>query len=423
MSNARTVTFPASPDLSKWTQTKSVAGTIVISGDDNRRATLTNDGNRTFFTKNVSVTAGRWYWFSADIISAAAAFDTDTYGDAHFLIYNGVADGEQFYAITAADNGTRRGILFKALSTGTEGFRIGIGAAGNREAGELVIENVQIIDYGTTEPTHVDRYYDVHGGTFPLTVHTDKIAASTYAAGVVTQAAPSQALTMHDQAIGLFIGDSYGMNDRYPLYVQRTLDRQLSGKTMQYYNHHVGGEDIIEIRDRLDAALSGAALPTDLLELWTTPKCVVLEGGGNSILSNVAAATVLSGMNDCINICRARGIKRIVIVNIPPFKNYTSYTSDRATQGLAYNALLADRYRNYPVFDLYGTVRGDVNTDALSKIANGDAWDYDSGDGLHPTDAASEMIGRQIAMMLVHYPVASKASGLTSHLTSSLVSR
>lgn len=425
MSNARKVIFATSPDLTTWTQTKSGAGTITISGANNRRATLTNDGTRTFFTKNVAITAGCWYWFSVDVISAAAGFDTDSYGDAHLLIYNveSIADGDQFYAITAADDGTRRGILFKSAVTKTEGFRIGIGAAGNREAGELVIENVQIIEYGPDAPTHVDRYYDVNGGTFPISVYTDKVAASTYTAGVTVQAAPTQRLSLHNNAIALFIGDSYGMNDRYPLYVQRSFARLLSGKTCEYYNHHIGGEDIFEIGARLHAALTGSALPIDLAELWTKPSVAVLEGGGNSILSDDTAATVLGGMDDMIDICRANGVSRIVIVNLPPFKNYSSYTVGRATQGLAYNALLADKYRGLPVFDLYAAVRGDVNTDALSKIANGDTWDYDSGDGLHPTAAASEMIGRQIAMMLVHYPVASKASGLTSPLTSSLVSR
>lgn len=393
----RTVSFLASPDLSTWTQVATGGGTVTLSGTNNKRATITNDGTRTYIYKNAAVTAGRWYALTADIVSAAANFDADGNGDAHFVIYNGVADGDQFYKITSASDGKRCGILFKALTTGSESFRVGVGAAGTSEAGTLVIENLQICDYGTTRPSFIDKFYDVSGAAnYPLNVHTKYEPASTYVSGVVTQIDPSVIRTnIRPGSLVLNIGDSYGLNDRYPRQIPRAL--RTSGQKCSYYNAHIGGQTLAQIRDRLVAELTGANYPAAVAPLWVVPKTLVLEGGGNSILDNMAAATVLGQLDECITLALANGVEKIVLVNIPPFRNYSSYTLARDTQAVAYNALLGSTYSGYPVYNLRSAMAGDVNTDALSNRANGDSWDYDSGDGLHPTLAASIKIGSGIS--------------------------
>ena len=425
----RDVTFLLPQTFNAWSQVKT-AGTVVLS-NSNRTATINNtDALRTYLHINANVTIGHWYYFSVFVDSAAAEFDTTTYGDAQLMIYEGVAGGEQFYPITSIDNGRRVGILFQALSTKSERFRVGVGAVGNREAGQLVITDPVVYSYGATQPALVDKFYSVGAQTFPYTIQTSKAAASVYTAGVITENAATNTVIDPSQVI-LCTGDSYGMNDRYPVYLQAETGGIV-------YNRHVGGENLEEIRDRLASDLAGDFWPVDMLELYSAPKTLIIEGGGNSALENLDATVILGLMDDCLDLAQAANIQRIVIVNLPPFLNYASYTQSKAFKALGYNALLGSRYRNYPVYDLYNAVKGDVaagetfsasgsswTMHPLSKIAAGDTWDYDIGDGLHPSTAASQKIGSELAALLSAYSVTTAVIGVVSRnlATRSLVTR
>jgi len=206
------------------------------------------------------------------------------------------------------------------------------------------------------------------------------------------------------------------MNQRYPYYVQQELGNIV-------HNRHVGGETLEEIRDRLADDLAGTFWPASLAELYPDPDTLLMEGGGNSALGNIDASVILSQMSDCIDIALAAGVQRIVIVNLPPFLNYASYTHSKAFKALSYNVLLGERYRGYPVYDLYSAMKADVaapdtfvsggqtwSMHALSSVANGDTFDYDIGDGLHPTTAASQKIAEDIIAALSSYHVAATAS-------------
>lgn len=416
----RDVTVQMSQVFTTWAKVKT-AGAITLSNSD-RTATIDNsDATRTYLTKSTSVVAGNWYYFSVFVDSAAANFDKDTgYGDAQVLIYEAanVQAGQQYYAITAADNGRRVGILYQSAITGTQSFRVGVGAVGNREAGTLVISDPNIYSYGTTQPAYVDKFYPVGAQTFPYLIQTSKAAASTYVAGVITEIAPA---TTSDDAI-LCTGDSYGMNQRYPYYLQLETGGIV-------YNRHVGGENLAEILLRLPGDLAGDFWPADMLELFSAPKTLILEGGGNSALENVDATVILGLLDDCIDVAVAAGVQRVIIVNLPPFLNYASYTQSKAYKALKYNQLLGSKYRGYPVYDLYNAVKGDVaagdtfsasgaswTMHPLSKIAAGDTYDYDSGDGLHPSTAASEKIGEELALMLLSYTSGRRRSGMIKPL-------
>lgn len=382
--NSRKVTFLASSDLSTWLSSTSGGSTLTLSGDNNNQAEFLSTGSagggRSYIYYDVEADDTQWVYFSANIVSVDPAFDTDSFGDANIVaaVVEGISEGTQIYEFTSADDGTRRGILFRP-NTGQTAVRIRIGAGAatgsNTEAGTLIISDVTVQRFDE-EPAYVDNFYDVSSiPAFPHSIYVDKDARATIVGSAVTEAAPTIRET-HEFSRGLADGDSYTIQNRWQDKVIAQLDADGGGKLHYLNNSALGGQKSGDILSLFPAAVDGSEfhIPAEL----HTPYKFLLLGtvGGNDVLSGgISSATIMSNLDSIINLARAAGITNIVLIEPPPFKGSSGWSIEKQAVHDEVRAALGTVYRGLRVIKTYDLIESENNPGAISSPDWGDAVD------------------------------------------------
>jgi hypothetical protein len=388
-------------DWTSWTANITGTNTITTSGAGDTIATcVNNDGTRPYLSYTLTVQQDYWYFACVRLDTCPAAFDLDSTGDAGLGLSVAVAEGDQIVGFLQSRQGMYLGVKFRAVATASVQFRAGIGIAGNRENGTLVISNVCGYEYGLTEPDFVDKYYDTSGmADFPFSMFTDMEPACVYATGAnIAQSAPTVRRALSRYAVIACTGDSSGTGgdisnptDRYPYEIQKSFDRRKIGDSVGVYNFHVGGEDVFQYGARIASNMAGGDFPADMVaDLWVVPKVCVMGSALNSV-HNYTAAEILAGTKANISALHNAGVRTVILTGMPAWSNAASYTAGKNDIVIAYNAAISDRYCGCYAYHFRCNFAGDVNTNALSNVGAGDTWDWDStafgaagGDGLHP---------------------------------------
>lgn len=120
---------------------------------------------------------------------------------------------------------------------------------------------------------------------------------------------------------------------------------------------------------------------------WTPSYCI-LQAGVNDVMADASADTIISRLQTTANALIASGITPI-IPTLLPWRLYTSFTAAREVVRQTVNAWLLSQ-TTYAVVDLE-TVLGDF-TQPVPKLKA----EYDSGDGLHPSNAGTAVIAQTI---------------------------
>ena len=385
-------------DISTWGTPIETNGSVSHEGASNQVlvCTKTAPSARIFEGDSISVKGGYWYVLSCEItqhpgFSAGSAHNRD------LLQVFGVTITEGSAALQGASvTGVGQyACKFKVQDDGTMTVRAGVGCDGsenNMADGALKMGSI-MLEESPFEPNGPDTY--VEAGT---TVWTNTTSARNVAGdeGAVTSGSPVS-YSYSRWSFGVSVGDSFG-NDtgEFPTVVDAELQPYAALHNPSGDYDHVAGETTSQIAARLDAAIKA---PTGI-----KPGFVILQASVNSIDGgSETSAVAFAAVESMISTCASNNIPKsnIIILNVGPWGN-GGQTAGELTETTALNDLLAG-LDDVTVYDMNSALEGDANPNDLSLIANGDSFDYDSGDGIHPSIGAasgSERIGQDLASII-----------------------
>lgn len=168
-------------------------------------------------------------------------------------------------------------------------------------------------------------------------------------------------------------GDSLSIDGRYDVQLQTEL-----GATWTVISAGVGGNTTTQMVARLATDVTNAG----------DAEYVVVLGGINDVLADVAAATIETNLQTIYTAIAAAGAK-VVAVTITPFKTHASWTAGRQTVVDTVNTWILNTATDVDyAIDGYDALE-EGTTDTLQAA-------YDSGDHLHLSTAGYAALGTAI---------------------------
>lgn len=197
-------------------------------------------------------------------------------------------------------------------------------------------------------------------------------------------------------------GDSLSVDGTYDTQLQASL-----GSTWVVRSAGVGGNLTSDMATRLD---------THVLQAGDAAYVIVL-GGINDVLNDVAAATIETNLQTIYTAIATAGAK-VVAVTITPFKTHASWTSDRQTVVDTVNTWILNTASDVDyAIDGYDALE-EGTTDTLAAA-------YDNGDHLHLSTAGYAALGTAIygaaTWTASTTPVAITASGPSIGINQSML--
>lgn len=364
------VQLPVVLSEAKWSMWSSfTAGTGSITGVDatcDMAAPVAAD--RAFKTMaNVVVKAGHTYAVSVLITNFSGA--TITSGIS--VLGTGLTGST---GVNITGNG-RWGIIFTSPTAQTLSYiRMGVGVGGGVGSAQSATFSEMMWEDITENPLNFGDFISM---SRVLTSYPNNTLSSGTSGTVVTGTARlyPQNTRIFTQ-FGLGVGDSFS-NDGTDWPTRLQLLRGYTNQAMVFHGHGVAGATLkTEIAANLSADIGSYPY-----------RFVVLQGGVNDINGGDTLSTIQSSLNALIATVRAASAK-IVILNVAPWKNAVAWSSAEQTTTDSYNTWLASAYAGQTdirVVDMYSALGSSADPQAMAAA-------YDSGDGLHPNTAGSDVI-------------------------------
>lgn len=195
------------------------------------------------------------------------------------------------------------------------------------------------------------------------------------------------------------IGSTTGLNDRWPNFLARRLDARYGGEAPGVVDEGIGGNRVLN-----PSACYGpsgvARFDRDVLDQPGVRAVIVLEGindigysqdadvGCEAPNTNVSAAQIIGGYQKMIAMAHAHGVK-IFGATLTPFESSWFWTIEGQRKLTAVNNWIRTSGAFDGVADFARVVGVPDEPNYLNPI-------YDSGDGLHPSDAGYQAMADAI---------------------------
>ncbi len=195
------------------------------------------------------------------------------------------------------------------------------------------------------------------------------------------------------------IGSTDGANDRWPDFLARRLDAEYGSEAPGVLDEGIGGNRVLN-----SSACYGpsavARFNQDVLDQPGVRAVIVLEGindigysedadvGCVAPTTNVTAAQIIGGYQKMIAMAHAHGIK-VIGATLTPFESSWFWTVEGQAKLAAVNHWILTSHAFDGVADFARAVGVPGNPNYLDPA-------YDSGDGLHPSDAGYEAMADSI---------------------------
>jgi len=200
------------------------------------------------------------------------------------------------------------------------------------------------------------------------------------------------------------IGSTDGANDRWPDFLARRLDAAYGDQAPGVLDEGIGGNRVLN-----PSACYGpsgvARFNSDVLDQPGVKAVIVLEGindigysedadvGCVAPTANVSAAQIIGGYQKMIAMAHAHGIK-VIGATLTPFESSWFWTVEGQAKWAAVNRWILTSHAFDGVVDFARVVGVPGNPNYLDPA-------YDSGDGLHPSDAGYEAMADAINLNLL----------------------
>lgn len=154
---------------------------------------------------------------------------------------------------------------------------------------------------------------------------------------------------------------------------------ELLGAGWAVRNCGIGGNTTAQMYARLAAQITNAG----------DGEYITVLGGINDVLLDASAATIEANLQDIYDDAAAAGLT-VIAVTLLPFKAHASWTSGRQAVLDDVNSWILNTAANVDVrVDAYSVFESAPGSDTLAAA-------YDNGDGLHPNNAGSELLGTTV---------------------------
>jgi len=364
-------TIQHSESFDTWTAQEITGGVVTLSGTNNAIATCYAPiGGRAFVEIKGDFIAGEVYVFSIEILSCDIG--TASNQARMHVAATSISAGDIDYNVTSTDAG-RFGVRFTAGTTEeNRNIRIGLGTTGVTSSEitmsftKPMLQRVTNLSVPFSDWIRIPDAVSSQGGKQFSAGNSGEIA-TTSALEVFTD----QPQNKYDFCLGT--GDSFanGASD-WP---------QLMRTTPAYTGtfHGIG-----RAGQKLTGDI-GANFATDLAahDYGT----VFVNGGINDLYSSTTPAELLSAAQSMYAIAKAAGVK-FFIFDLPPSGNRTSpaWTSEIQAKVDEYHVLLRGWVHTVDaiLIGIYDLLRDPGTVNLLAE--------FDSGDGLHTTNAAQQLI-------------------------------
>lgn len=360
---------PAEDWTIDYSQNTSGSGLITISGDNNETLTCTAlAGSTAYVSKTLSFVEGKVYVVTVEVINVHAIG-----ADGRQEVNNIVSStGSTYVDITLGVTG-RYGYIFSPSSDDSADILFGLGANGVVTADSSCI---------LTKP--MLQEVDALNALFSDWVKWP-LAVASYQGYVFSQPYRGNQLS-YDEVVystshngftwGLGMGDSFAnASDSWP----QAFDGLSDYSGVFHGIGYIGGTLSGDIQDNWNTALDSYSYD------WC-----VLQGGIYDVLADASLESMQTAVETMVEQARDSNL-RIRIINIAPFKNYTSWTSDRQDLVDDYNSWLSTwgSQNNIPIIDVYSALEDGSNPDELDSS-------YDDGDGLSLNSDGSLVIANLV---------------------------
>ncbi|MEV6422632.1 SGNH/GDSL hydrolase family protein [Streptomyces sp. NPDC051662] len=187
------------------------------------------------------------------------------------------------------------------------------------------------------------------------------------------------------------VGSGYDANRRWP----DVLAARLRDRRVGVLNEGIGGNRVLSDGSSLGNGASGLArFQRDVLDR-AGAKVVVIDLGVNDILRGreTDPARITAGLRELAQRAKARGL-RVIGSTLTPFGAYGGYNATTESVRDRVNEEIRSGRVFDEVVDFDKVVRDPYAPDRIRPV-------YDSGDGLHPSDAGYRAMGRYLSPRLL----------------------
>jgi len=361
-------------DLNLWGKTQIGGGSLTIQPDISEVSFVSSGANNRFFLgSTVDFINGETYVFSVFVSNASSSVVFDLP-----IVISGIAGnftGSDRIISFPANAAGRYGIRF-TMTANVQGLpRFGIGTFGGSAAAQSITMSKPQIEKLPSGSVFSD--WTGKPSATNLFRNNDFVSGDD---GLIASFIPSVYPGLLKRVLGMGTGDSFSSNALDwigSLSVQRQLiDTEFMGQGYP-------GQGLTLIASNFSANL-------DLANFGYS----VLQGGINDVINDRLLPEMQNGIISMVATSRTKSKPVAVICNIAPFKNSTSWTQPRQDLTDAYNNWLQSYCSSESIryADIY-TSLGDVDPEAMAPA-------YDSGDGLHPNPAGSDVISALVNSLL-----------------------
>ncbi|MER8070106.1 SGNH/GDSL hydrolase family protein [Streptomyces sp. NPDC094034] len=187
------------------------------------------------------------------------------------------------------------------------------------------------------------------------------------------------------------VGSGYDANRRWP----DVLAARLRDQHIGVLNEGIGGNRVLADGSPLGNGASGLArFQRDVLDR-AGAKVVVIDLGVNDILRGreTDPARITAGLRELAQRAKARGL-RVIGSTLTPFGSYGGYNATTESVRARVNEEIRSGRVFDEVVDFDKVIRDPYAPDRIRPV-------YDSGDGLHPSDAGYRVMGRYLSPRLL----------------------
>ncbi|MGW6603743.1 SGNH/GDSL hydrolase family protein [Streptomyces sp. NPDC055036] len=187
------------------------------------------------------------------------------------------------------------------------------------------------------------------------------------------------------------VGSGYDANRRWP----DVLAARLRDQHIGVLNEGIGGNRVLADGSSLGNGASGLArFQRDVLDR-AGAKVVVIDLGVNDILRGreTDPARITAGLRELAQRAKARGL-RVIGSTLTPFGAYGGYNATTESVRDRVNEEIRSGRVFDEVVDFDKVIRDPYAPDRIRPV-------YDSGDGLHPSDAGYRVMGRYLSPRLL----------------------
>ncbi len=403
-------------DFNAWTLFQSGTGVTpsVTGGTNGDTVVCTKTANidgQSWVGTSFSAEAGKSYAVGCFIGAGSGTLDTD-----RSTIYTNATISAGDAAIRSNSRNRWFCTRFTSSVTGAVLFRLGIGTDGNDDQSVTSQTIQKPFVYEIESATANCPEYVAGWGN--QNASEERAAVFSYANG--NTVAASGQITLNDPAadenvplgginpytFGVFVADSYGnADDEWPALLVDTNGHML------LIGNSTSGDSMADFDARLNDVLN-----LDSFDYTgnITPTFAILQGSVNSPNESQTSDQMITTVTSMIDKCKALDILPVV-TNIAPYGQGSGFANSKGIELAAYNQRIPS------VCASNGAVFVDIFTPLVAADGYSMKSEYDSGDGVHPNQAGSQVIANAINKALT--ATAAGGAGVTGIISNSIITR